>query len=225
MSLLDGLTLDWKTLTVAGDAAAGLKVARGLDRTESEWFRDGVVTIRQDLRMALIGASLAPLKPLVRREGAAMRNARIAAATVGALSLALMSAGSAQAAPRCEGPTIKSATVVDQGQLGILDPGDVIRLDFARPIAPVDYAGFSFALLGADGTTASQSDPGGETALTFTSKSITIGINQLQISGTPNEIALPLPATITAITGVYSQKKNFSGAPVSLTCSKDVVLS
>jgi len=147
------------------------------------------------------------------------------AIAIGAASVAIVSAVPAQAAPRgCEGPVIKSVEMVtDQGQIGVLDPGDVFTITFQRPIAGVDYAGSEIRFVGANGETAYQSHPGGEFEATNTNRSITVTINELQISGTPNEIALPLPATISSISGIYT-KNDRTNAPVSLACSKDVVL-
>ena len=133
----------------------------------------------------------------------------------------------AHAAPRgCQGPIITSSTVVtDRGEIGVLDSGDVFTLRFRQPIGNVDAPSFAIVLEGANGQGGYLSHPGGSFEYTQTARSVTITINETEISGTPNEFSVPMPASITYINGIYSKNDRRQDAQVSIACSKDLVVS
>jgi hypothetical protein len=124
--------------------------------------------------------------------------------------------------PGCDGAIIqRSVLVSDQGALGVLDADDVFELRFRQSI-DVLYAEFGVTFLGANGEADAVSDPNATSSETVTGKTLTVTIEPVDIGGGVNDIALPLPVTITEITGVFG-KGSETGRP-SISCSKDVVL-
>ena len=139
-------------------------------------------------------------------------------------ALLLIGATPVQAAAdrNCAGAfTISKATLVqDQGEIGVLDAGDVFTLTFRQKILYNDPS-FSITFESSNGEQDGVDDPGGETRLSGSGKYLTVEIREEDIVGDPVTIALPLPTTITAISGVVRARDH---REPSLTCSKDVVL-
>ncbi|WP_448614058.1 hypothetical protein [Modestobacter sp. URMC 112] len=140
-------------------------------------------------------------------------------------ALLLLGVAPAQAAAdrSCAGAfTIFKATLVhDQGAIGVLDGGDVFRLKFRQQVL---YNDPSFSIdftSSSNGEVDSLDDPGGETRLSGSGRYLTVEIQEEDIVGDPVTIALPLPVTITSLSGVV---RDADYREPSLACSKDVVL-
>ena len=125
----------------------------------------------------------------------------------------------------CDGLLIKRAEMVtDQGQIGVLDGGDVFALTFQRPFFAIFAPGTEAIFLAADGQRDSISNPNGTLGYTVTSrKSVTVNISEIDLGGGPNDIALPLPVSITNFSQLVDKNGNAIDSTVS-TCSRDAVL-
>jgi len=151
-----------------------------------------------------------------------------ASATVCSIALIAVAAApaSSQAAPaRCEGLIIKSAEIVtDQGQIGVLDAGDVFTVTFQRPFWAIFAPGSVVGFTAADGQEDFIFHSSADFDYTVTSRrSVTVTIREIDLGGEPVDIALPLPVSITTFSGLVDKKGNELDRTVS-TCSPDAVL-
>jgi hypothetical protein len=151
-----------------------------------------------------------------------MRTLIVAAATA---ALAGTLAVSAQAAPaRCEGLIIKSAEIVtDQGQIGVLDSGDVFTVTFRQRFWGIDAPAAALYFTAANGQQDAIFHSNSEFGYTTTSRSVTVTIDEIDLGGGAVDIALPFPVSITRFSGLGDEQGNLFDSTVS-ACSPDAVL-
>jgi hypothetical protein len=134
--------------------------------------------------------------------------------------------GGAAAKPKaCDGLIIKRAKMVmDQGQIGVLDAGDLFRVRFQRPFSSIFAPDSEVGFAAADGQTDTIFNSNGDFGFTVTSrKSVTVTISEFDLGGGPVDIALPLPVSITTFGLLVDKKGNALPTTVS-ACSRDAVL-
>ena len=109
--------------------------------------------------------------------------------------------------------------VTDQGQIGVLDPGDVFTIEFQRPV-DIFAPNMGLHFQSANGEQDMLDHPISDFGFSWDRKSITVTINAIDLGGGLVEFDLPLPVTLTRLSGAYDRRGDLALS----SCSRDVIL-